>query len=41
MEYRQATPEGQRNFGKEILSFYLEHIKLYDRNSLIRDRWIK
>ena len=40
-QLRQCSPDGYRNFGRQFLSTYLEHIKLYDRNILLRDKWIK
>ncbi len=41
LEIKQSSVEGYRNLGKEILFNYLEHIKIFEKNSLLRDRWSK
>lgn len=41
LEIKQGTVEGFRNLGKDILANYLEHVKLFEKNTLLRDRWTR
>lgn len=41
LDIKQSSVEGFRNLGRDIMFNYLEHIKIFEKNSLLRDRWTK
>lgn len=39
--WKQCTPNSYRRQGSDIINAYLEHIKIYDKNGLLRDKWLR
>lgn len=40
-EIKQCRPQSYFNFGRKFMEDYLEHVKIYDKNSLLKAKWLR
>ena len=41
VELRQCRSGGYFRFGRRFMEDFLEHVKIYDKNGLLKNKWLR